>query len=146
MQDSVSGAVKMAGIQKKVSCHTFRHSFATHLLDQGTDIRTAQVLLGHNDLKTTMIYTHVTAEKGVGTKSPLDFLAKELEEAKPVAPAPIPPKAVHELEPIAAISSDRIESIEAPKPAAKEPIEKPVSNKWPFFTWLRKAWVRLFQK
>ncbi len=79
MQDAVSAAVRNAGIQKKVSCHTFRHSFATHLLDSGTDIRTVQILLGHNDLKTTMIYTHVTAEKGVGTKSPLDVLSHDLE-------------------------------------------------------------------
>ena len=77
MQGSVAKAVKKAGIEKKVSCHTFRHSFATHLLDSGTDIRTVQTLLGHNDLNTTMIYTHVTLEKGVGTKSPLDLLMAE---------------------------------------------------------------------
>jgi len=78
MQDAVAKAVKRAGLDKKVTCHTFRHSFATHLLDAGTDIRTVQVLLGHNDLKTTMIYTHVTLEKGVGTKSPLDTVASAL--------------------------------------------------------------------
>lgn len=74
MQEAVARATAKAGITKRVVCHTFRHSFATHLLDSGTDIRTIQVLLGHNDLKTTMIYTHVTLEKGVGTKSPLERL------------------------------------------------------------------------
>ena len=74
MQKAVAKAVMLAGIQKKVSCHTFRHSFATHLLDSGTDIRTVQSLLGHKDVKTTMIYTHVTLEKGMGTKSPLDLI------------------------------------------------------------------------
>lgn len=80
MQDDLAHAVNKAGVVKKVSCHTFRHSFATHLLDSGTDIRTVQVLLGHNDLKTTMIYTHVTLEKGTGTKSPLDALSPELDQ------------------------------------------------------------------
>ena len=74
MQKSLARAVKESDIEKKVTCHTFRHSFATHLLDSGTDIRTVQVLLGHKSVKTTMIYTHVTKEKGVGTSSPLDSL------------------------------------------------------------------------
>jgi len=78
MEDSVRLAVKKSGIQKRVTCHTFRHSYATHLLDNGTDIRTVQVLLGHNDVKTTMLYTHVTADKGVGTKSPLDAIANAI--------------------------------------------------------------------
>lgn len=85
MEDSLARAVKKTGISKRVTCHTFRHSFATHLLDSGTDIRTVQVLLGHKCVKTTMIYTHVTLEKGVVTRSPLDQIAKDLKMVdKPV--------------------------------------------------------------
>jgi integron integrase len=68
-------AVKQAGItHKRVNCHTFRHSFATALLASGTDIRTVQELLGHNDVKTTQIYTHVLGRHYAGTSSPLDTL------------------------------------------------------------------------
>jgi integron integrase len=72
IQKAVKQAVRQAGIAKKVGCHTFRHSFATHLLESGYDIRTIQELLGHKDVKTTMIYTHVLNRGGRGVRSPLD--------------------------------------------------------------------------
>ncbi|MFK5968635.1 MAG: integron integrase [Candidatus Marithrix sp.] len=71
---AIKKVVENLGITKKVSAHTFRHSFATHLLQRGTDIRTIQSLLGHKDLETTMIYTHVLKQGGEGVKSPLDDL------------------------------------------------------------------------
>ncbi|NMF86791.1 integron integrase [Nodosilinea sp. P-1105] len=72
IQKAVKQAVRQAGIAKKVGCHTFRHSFATHLLESGYDIRIIQELLGHKDVKTTMIYTHVLNRGGRGVRSPLD--------------------------------------------------------------------------
>jgi integron integrase len=72
LQRAVAEAGTRSGVGQRVGCHTFRHSFATHLLESGADVRTVQELLGHKDVKTTMLYTHVLNRGGLGVRSPLD--------------------------------------------------------------------------
>jgi hypothetical protein len=88
VQRAVSDAARRAGLNQRVGCHTRRHSFATHLLESGYDIRTVQELLGHKDVKTTMLYTHVLNRGGRGVRSPLDSVLGRSVAASDGGPRP----------------------------------------------------------
>jgi len=121
LQKTIKQAVARAGINKTVHAHTFRHSFATHMLENGSDIRTVQELLGHNDLNTTAIYTHILKIGPLGARSPLERMKRPLPATRAAsppassAPGPLP----------AAASQPRIESPPAAPAAAGIPAREP---------------------
>ena len=100
IQRAVHQAVRDVGISRRISCHTFRHSFATHLLEEGYDIRTIQELLGHRDVKTTMIYTHVLNRGGRGVRSPADILLAGIASSATTSLQPLQSKYLGALVPL----------------------------------------------
>jgi integron integrase len=138
MQSGLSQAVRNVGIAKKVNCHTFRHSAATHWLNSGVDIRTVQELLGHNDVKTTMIYTHVTEESARRVVSPLDVISQTLCEPQTQGCAQEVPDETGAAT-VLSVATDNRELVSHPRGAKKvsDGNVEPTS-------WLRRLWASSF--